>query len=85
MHSVVNPRSLLHGYQPEYRHHEQQGFTIKWLQGGLNSDISTDCLQLSSSEITQFIMAYKGKGTMLTNHHMISTEGGPTNTVIWNV
>ena len=63
-----------------------QGFTIKWLQGGLgNSDIMTDFLQPSSSEISQFIMSYKGKAALLTNHRMITTEGGPTNTVTWNV
>ena len=33
-----------------------QGFTIKWLQGGLNSDIMTDFLQPSNSEISQFII-----------------------------
>ena len=88
MHSVVDPRSPLHGYQTEHHHHEQQnsdwsqGFTIKWLQGGLNSNITTDFLQPSSIEISQFIMMYKGKATMSTNHCMISTEGGPTSTVI---
>ena len=63
-----------------------QGFTIKWLQGGLgNRDIMTDFLQPSSSEISQFIMLYKGKAALSTNHRMITTEGRPTNTVTWNV
>ena len=30
-------------------------------------------------------MSYKGKAALLTNHRMIITEGGPTNTVTWNV